>query len=103
MGMRALSQGYFIPYLPQSLIVILVFSNPRPLKSVGKSRTRLDLPSVKSNQVREYLNKLDMCKAMAQVGYVLRELTDIERPLLIKSLRGHCDWEEFLKTGIKQA
>ncbi|KAK4831035.1 hypothetical protein QYF61_014923 [Mycteria americana] len=45
----------------------------------GKVQGNIDLPSVEENQIREYLNKLDICKAMALVGYVLRELTDIGR------------------------
>ena len=49
----------------------------------GKVQGKVDLRSVEENQFREYLNKLDMCKAMALVGYMLRELTDIGRPLLI--------------------
>lgn len=48
----------------------------------GKVQDKVNLPSVEENQVREYLNKLVTCKAMALVWYVLRELTDIGRSLL---------------------
>lgn len=68
-----------MPSSPQSLLERLAFRNHRPLRPVAKSGTRKTLLE-DGNQVREFLNSLDIHKSMKldrEHPQTLRELTDV--------------------------
>jgi len=53
---------------------------------------------VEEDQVREYINKPDTHKSLGLAGMHLQVLI----ALCQLSLKGHCGWGRFLKTGRKQ-
>lgn len=99
MGKAEVLNNFFISVLT---VVRLAFGKSMsPLGQVKKSWARKIYPHSRKDQVREYLNKLDIRKSMGSDGmpaWVLKGPAGIfARPLL----KG-CDQSRLLRTGRKQ-